>query len=316
MTQHKKGSSVDGSSFHIGIYSGDPFSNRVYEVENSLRERGVVTMRVIPWLVSLRLAQGMVSINQGDTDLATLDVLFVADLGGLDLGSHLSRLSMLRSLSDMGVQVLNPVDGLLRMKNKAECLRHLASAGVPIPMTLVTESIDEACEFVRENHPCVIKPIIGFGGTDVRLIENDFDVRHVRDYLKFYATATGKGVFLLQELIHGPGFDIRALVLEDRVIGTMQRVCSSGFVTNIHSGGTARPNDIDVDDIAVQAARAMNAFVAGVDIIPDMNGNLRVLEVNGTPSWAALQTIIGESVSDRISEALVKRCSSRGQRST
>jgi tetrahydromethanopterin:alpha-L-glutamate ligase len=184
-------------------------------------------------------------------------------------------------------------------------MRHLQSAGIVVPETLITESIEEAADFVDRTNPCVLKPITGFGGLGVQLIEREFDLENIFDFLKHHSRMFGKGAFLLQEYIKNPGFDIRALVVNDEVIGTMQRVATQGIVTNIHSGGIARKNDIDVEDVARAAAKAMSGDLVGVDIIPDMNGNLWVLEVNATPGWMGLQSVTDIDITDHISNWLV-----------
>ncbi|MCW4027621.1 MAG: hypothetical protein NWE76_09080, partial [Candidatus Bathyarchaeota archaeon] len=127
------------------------------------------------------------------------------------------------------------------------------------------------------------------------------------DYLKFHSQMFGKGAYLLQEYIRGPGFDIRAFVLDNEVIATMQRVSRSGFVTNLHAGGSARPNDIDVTDLAIQAARSVKGRMVGVDLLPDRDGDLWVLEVNATPGWTGLQKVTGIDIAGHVAESITKR---------
>jgi RimK family alpha-L-glutamate ligase len=190
------------------------------------------------------------------------------------------------------------------MRNKAETMRKLVSARLPVPRTLITESMDDAASFVKDNFPCVLKPITGFGGSGVQLIEKDFDLENIYDYLKFHSQMFGKGAFILQEYIRGPGFDIRAFVLDGEIIATMQRVSDGGLVTNIHSGGTPRLNDIDVTDLALRAAEAVKGRLVGVDIIPDRDGNMWVLEVNATPGWTGLQRITGVNIAEKVADAI------------
>jgi RimK family alpha-L-glutamate ligase len=191
------------------------------------------------------------------------------------------------------------------MRNKAESIHHLQKAGLPVPKTIITESIEEAVNFVKTNYPCVLKPITGFGGLGVQLIDRDFDLENIFDFLKHHSRMFGKGAFLLQEYIRNPGFDIRAFILDNQIIGTMQRVATDGIVTNIHSGGIARENDIDVADLATRAASSVNGKVVGVDIIPDEEGKLWILEVNSTPGWTGLQSVTDENLTDRIADWLV-----------
>jgi glutathione synthase/RimK-type ligase-like ATP-grasp enzyme len=94
------------------------------------------------------------------------------------------------------------------------------------------------------------------------------------------------------------------LVLDNEVIASMQRVATDGIVTNIHSGGVPRSNTIDIEDIALKAAKSVKGRLVGVDIIPDMNGRYWVLEVNATPGWAGLQQVAKFDISEQIATAL------------
>ncbi|MHA2299853.1 MAG: ATP-grasp domain-containing protein [Candidatus Thorarchaeota archaeon] len=290
----------------IGLFSSDPRSSRVQDLENALQNLGVSSLRVIPWKVSRIGSTEEHRIVSEGFDLTNLDLLLVLDLGANDIGAFFNRVGLLSALAELGVTIVNTVSSILLMRNKAETMRKLVSAKLPVPRTLITESMDDAAAFVKENFPCVLKPITGFGGLGVQLIEKEFDLENIYDYLKFHSQMFGKGAFILQEYIRGPGFDIRAFVLDGEVIATMQRVSEGGLVTNLHSGGTPRLNDIDVTDLALLAAEAVKGRLVGVDIIPDRNGNMWVLEVNATPGWTGLQRITGVNIAEKIADAITR----------
>jgi len=288
----------------IGIFGSDPTSRRIDSLEEALQEMGVDVLRVIPWKVARVGSRERHLITLNGEDLSQLDLLFVLDLGANDIGAFFSRVGILFALAEMGVTIVNTVSSILVMRNKAETMRKLIAANLPVPKTLITESIRDAAEFVRENHPCVLKPITGFGGVGVQLIDSKFDLENILDFLKFHSQLFGKGAFLLQEFIRSPGYDIRALVLDGEVIASMKRVATEGIVTNIHSGGIPQPNDHDIDNLALRAARSVKGRVVGVDIIPDQNGEMWVLEVNATPGWTGLQQVTDLDISKRIADGL------------
>ncbi len=290
----------------IGLYSSDPWSARADALEEALRSLDVEVLRVIPWKVSRIGSSDQHQIVSGTHDLTSLELVLVLDLGANDIGTFFSRVGLLSALAEMGVDIVNSVSSILQMRNKAETMRRLVKAGLPVPKTLITESIEDAADFVRDYFPCVLKPITGFGGFGVQLIDRDFDLENIYDYLKFHSQMFGKGAYLLQEYIRGPGFDIRAFVLDDEVIATMQRVSKSGFVTNLHAGGRARPNDIDVTDLATKAARSVKGRMVGVDLLPDRDGNLWVLEVNATPGWTGLQKVTGIDIAKLVAESIIR----------
>jgi RimK family alpha-L-glutamate ligase len=288
----------------IGLLSSDPWSRRVQSLESALTKRGVDVLQVLPWKVVRSASTGRHSITHEGHDLAELDMLLVLDLGANDIGSFFNRVGLLSALAEMGVSIVNSVNSILSMRNKAETLRKLVSAELPVPETLITESIDVAAEFVREHFPCVLKPITGFGGLGVQLIERGFDLENIHDYLKFHSQMFGKGAYLLQEYVRSPGYDIRALVLDGEVISSMRRIGTDGITTNIHSGGIPQRNDTDVSDIAIRSARSVKGRLVGVDIIPDLQGNHWVIEVNATPGWSGLQQVTDFDIADRLAEKL------------
>jgi len=288
----------------VGLFSSDPWSRRAQSLEESFRRLGVDAVQVIPWKVSRTGSINEHVIMMNGEDLSLLDRLIVLDLGANDIGAFFNRVGLLSALTEMGVDVINSVSSILLMRNKAETMRRLISAGLPVPKTLITESIDDAATFVKEHFPCVLKPITGFGGLGVQLIEREFDLENIYDYLKFHSQMFGKGAYLLQEYVESPGYDIRALVLDDDVIATMQRVGGEGITTNIHSGGVPQQNTLDVTDLSLRAARSVKGRIVGVDIIPDLEGNLWLLEANATPGWTGLQQVTDFDISDRIAHSL------------
>ncbi len=290
----------------VGLFSSDPWSRRAQGIEVAFRDLGVEVMQVIPWKVSRLGSTDKHEIIQDNIDLSKLQLLFVLDIGANDIGTFFNRVGLLSALTEMGVRVVNSVSAILLMRNKAETMRRLISSGLPVPETLITESIDDAATFVRKHFPCVLKPITGFGGLGVQLIEREFDLENIYDYLKFHSQMFGKGAYLLQEYVKSPGYDIRALVLDDEMITSMRRVGGEGITTNIHTGGVPKPNTIDVTDLSLRAAKSVKGFLVGVDIIPDNDGNLWVLEANATPGWVGLQQVTDFDISNRIAQSLAE----------
>ena len=290
----------------VGLFSSDPWSTRMDRLEAAFKKLEVKVIRVIPWKVAREGATEYHRISIDGKDLSELDILLVLDLGANDIGAFFNRVGLLSALAEMGVEVINSVNSILQMRNKAETMRKLVSSSLPVPKTLITESIEDAARFIQDNFPCILKPITGFGGEGVQLINREFDLEHVYDYLKFHSQIFGKGAYLLQEYISNPGYDIRALVLKGKVISTMQRVGTDGVLNNIHAGGIPRKNTIDVDDLAMKASTAVNGKLVGVDLIPDRDGKIWVLEVNATPGWTGLQKVTDFDISERIATALTK----------
>ena len=63
--------------------------------------------------------------------------------------------------------------------------------------------------------------------------------------------------------------------------------------------------DAEVERLAIDAARALGAEMAGVDLIPDLDrGCLTLLEVNAVPGWRALSRVTGIDIAAAVLAAL------------
>jgi len=293
----------------VGLVSSDPWSRRGEYLQESFEKFGVNVQPVLPWKVLRWGSTENHKITYEGQDLTELDLLYILDLGANDIGAFFNRVGLLTALTELGVPIINSISSIILMRNKAETMRKLISAGLPVPRSLITESIEDAAEFVRDNFPCVLKPITGFGGLGVQLIDREFDREHVYDYLKFHSQLFGKGAFILQEYVQNPGYDIRALVVDGEVAASMKRIGGEGITHNIHAGGTPEKNDIDVADLAIKSANSVKGNIVGVDIIPDLDGKLWVLEVNATPGWAGLQQVTDFDISAHIADILSMKTS-------
>ena len=115
-------------------------------------------------------------------------------------------------------------------------------------------------------------------------------------------------VLYLQRMIRHPGHDLRAFVLGGRVLGAIRRRApGSEWRTNVALGGRAEPCRLDpaVERIALDAARAVGAEMAGVDLMEDLDrGQVVVIEVNAVPGWRALSKATGIDVAASILSAL------------
>jgi ribosomal protein S6--L-glutamate ligase len=101
------------------------------------------------------------------------------------------------------------------------------------------------------------------------------------------------GVLYLQRFVRHPGWDVRAFVIGGRVVAAMKRSARGDWRTNVAQGGTAEPFDLAAAErqLAVRAAAAAGAVVAGVDLLPGPAGEWSVIEVNAVPGWRALSEV-------------------------
>jgi glutathione synthase/RimK-type ligase-like ATP-grasp enzyme len=98
-------------------------------------------------------------------------------------------------------------------------------------------------------------------------------------------------------------------VVGNEIAGAMERVTDS-WRANVARG--ARPRAVALSEaecgVALAAAGALEADVAGVDLLVAPDGEIVVLEVNGIPGWQALQSVCADDLFMRVvrsCEALV-----------
>ena len=88
---------------------------------------------------------------------------------------------------------------------------------------------------------------------------------------------------LVQDLVPPVGHDLRLLVAGDRVVGCIRRVAQAGeWRTNVALGARREPAVAPPVAIrmALDAARAVDATLVGVDLLPTEDG-WTIVELNG-----------------------------------
>jgi RimK family alpha-L-glutamate ligase len=242
-------------------------------------------------------------------DAAVLDALDLMIVRGLPRGSLeqvIFRMDALHVLAGHGVRCVNSPRAIERTVDKSWAGALLARAGVPTPATIVCERFDGAMRaFEQLGGDVVVKPLFGSMGNGIVRIE-DRDVAH----RVFRALELERAVYYVQRTIAPAGRrDLRALVVGGEVAGAMERATKS-WRANIARGARPRAVTLTEDQraVAVAAAAAVEADVAGVDLLAVPDGEVVVLEVNGIPGWQALQSVCEQDLAGIVvsaSEALV-----------
>jgi RimK family alpha-L-glutamate ligase len=221
--------------------------------------------------------------------LDELDLLLVRGLPRGSLEQVIFRMDALHVLAEHGVRCVNRPRAIERTIDKSWAGAVLARAGVPTPPTLVCERYDDAMEaFERLGGDVVVKPLFGAMGNGIVRIE-DRDLAH----RVFRALELERTVYYVQQTVAPAGRrDLRVLVLGGEIAGAMERTTDS-WRANIARGG--RPRAVRLTDeqraLAIAAAGAVEADVAGVDMLVVPDGEILVVEVNGIPGWQALQSV-------------------------
>ena len=214
--------------------------------------------------------------------------------------------AVLRQFEMMGVYPLNESVAIGRSRDKLRSLQLLARDGVGLPVTTFAhdpKQTDEVMELAGEA-PVVVKLLEGTQGIGVVLADTTRSAKSVIEAFR------GAGVnILVQEFIkEAGGTDVRALVVGGKVIASMKRTgAPDDFRSNLHRGGTAKPERISPEEraTAVRAAKIMGLNVCGVDMLRSNHGPV-VMEVNSSPGLEGVEKATGKDVAGKIIEFLEK----------
>lgn len=226
------------------------------------------------------------SIGAGPDTLAGFDAIVVRTMPPGSLEQVVFRMDVLHRLEARGTLVMNPPRALETCIDKYLASARLEAAGLPVPATIACQDADAALEaFAVLGGDVVVKPLFGSEGRGmVRVSDPELAWR------TFRALERTQSVLYLQKFIDHPGFDVRAFVVGNRVLTAMRRHARKDWRTNVAQGGrgeSARLTERE-QSLALAAAAAVGAPIAGVDLLPDKHGRLFVLEVNAVPGWRAL----------------------------
>jgi len=234
------------------------------------------------------LSTGKASLRVGDVDLVSFDGVMVRGIPPGSLEQIVFRMDALHRLERAGVRVLNRPSAIETCVDKYLAASCLQSAGLPIPRTIVCESLDEAMNaFHALGGHVVVKPIFGSEGRGVVEIADEASAYRVLRTL-----TTIDAILYIQEFIANPGWDLRAFVIGDRVVAAMSRHASADFRTNASRGARCEHASLtsEQERLALAAAAAVGAPIAGVDLLRSTSGSLYILEVNSTPGFQALMS--------------------------
>jgi ribosomal protein S6--L-glutamate ligase len=208
-----------------------------------------------------------------------------ADLWLLKSYTPLS-LSLAGVLHGAGARVLNPYPACLAARNKITAAQVLHAASIPAPASWVTYDLSRLAALLRHG-PLVVKPHMGWRGEGVCVVRNE------RELLALPRPAEP---VLVQELVDGPGEDLRVYVAGHKVFATRKAFSKGSFSVP----GRPVPVTDEIRRIARQCGEAFGLGLFGLDIIESRKGP-RVVDVNYFPGFKGIAGA-AEAVADYIAE--------------
>lgn len=217
-------------------------------------------------------------------------------------------LAVLRHFERQGVAIVNGPAAIESVADKLHTLQILAGSSIPIPKTILGKFPVDVNLVERElGFPVVVKKLKGTRGAGVLLCQ---DKSQFDDLANLLDGATSGADFLFQQYIApSHGRDVRLLVIDGKVIASMERRSTDGgFKSNISLGGSGQPYDAppEMMDLAINVAAELSLDVAGIDILFDAKG-YRVCEANSSPGFQGLERACGIDVPEMVFFAMGKK---------
>ena len=191
-------------------------------------------------------------------------------------------------------------DAIIRSRDKLRSFQHLSKAGVDMPKTVFTNYSRDVEKVIAQvgGTPVVIKLLEGTQGIGVVLAESKIAAESVLEAFNGLEARA-----LVQEYIaEAKGADLRALIVDEQVVGAMKRQGKEGeFRSNLHRGGTYehyKLSDAEIK-IAIKAARKLKLPICGVDLLQSDRGPL-VMEINSTPGLEGIESASKKNISQAI----------------
>jgi glutathione synthase len=231
----------------------------------------------------LRMVQGKDAALEVVTS-ADIDVLFLrynpSEELGEDAWAQDAGILFARVAVERGVLVLDDPDALAFATDKLY-FQHFPEA--VRPRTIITRSHDRVVEFHREHGAIVLKPLVGYGGTDVYLVDREAD--NLKQIVESIRRA---GYIIVQEYLPAASKgDIRMFIMNGKPLvvdgkyAAVHRVNPpNDFRSNMTAGG--KPAKAKITERELHLAEAVGPrlvadgiFLAGIDIVGD-----RIVEIN------------------------------------
>lgn len=224
------------------------------------------------------------------------DVVLVRSMGKGSLESVVFRMDCLAAMEMQGTQVLNPAKALEAAIDKYLALFRLGNAGLPVPPTHVSQTLEQAMAgWAILGEDVVVKPIFGSEGRGlIRVADED------HAYRVFKSLVDLQSVIYQQKFLGRECRDLRVLIIADDH-WSMERQAED-WRKNLARGGrpVAFQASSELVQMARQAMEVLGLTMAGVDFLETPGGQTYLIEVNGVPGWNGIEELYSVSIAQKV----------------
>lgn len=213
-----------------------------------------------------------------------------SDTDGVDLVVHRGLAArdedLLAALAATGTPVCNPLEGIVRLRDRAALHAAVEQTGVPAPSGAVRHTWAEVLA-EEQRRPVVVKAVTGPGRGQAVLPSPLPD------------EAPMEGPYLVEELVEHDGTDRKLYVAGDRVSGLLK---PSTLTSEHTTDGEPFEVGTALADLARATTSRLGLHLAGVDVVLGPDGPV-VVDVNPFPGYRGVDGA-GEAVAAHLLEHL------------
>jgi len=254
--------------------------------------------------VSLDLRRN--TLMAGDVDLGELDAIVVKKISAQYSPNTIDRLELLRIAEHRGVRVFSGAEQMLRLVNRLSCTVTLRKANIPMPDTVITESLSDATAAVREFGSAVFKPLFSTKARGMCIIDSALPDPALRAAIADFMASNP--MMYIQRKIALPGRDLGLAFLGGEFLACYARVNQGdAWNTTIHSGGRyeAYTPPQALIDLARRAQAPFNMDFTTVDIAETDTGPI-VFEVSAFGGFRGVKEGAGIDAAAAYSDYILK----------
>ena len=218
-----------------------------------------------------------------------------------------SWMDIISSLEKHSICVINSRECISICTDKYRTALRLSDYGIRQPKTtLINDPEKSALAFDKldTQMPVIMKTLRGSKGVGVLFIESEKALDSIVQLIYKQDEDTD---LLLQEYIK-TDYDVRVLVLGNKVLATMKRpVIEGDFRSNVSQG--SKPEKLKLTELEIEeslkAAKAVNGLWTAVDFIPSKNREKEppfMLEVNSSPGTEGIEEATGLNIAKAVIE--------------
>ena len=225
-------------------------------------------------------------LNNKLLDLSTVKYILIRQDPPFNL-EYITTTYILDNLNK--VKIINNPTAIRNISEKLYSTRFMKY----LPRTIFSSDIKQIKKFLKLNKKIIIKPIHGYSGNNIKLLNGKLNKKEIVNYLNKH------GHIMCQKFLPLIKFgDKRVFIINGKIVGAISRVPKKGsFLSNLSKGASAKlikltNKELSISKIVAKDLKQNNIYFAGIDFISGkLNGDINVTSPTGLKTFFDLSGI-------------------------